>query len=108
MCQPNSHGEKRINQTLMVRRVQQASMGQQNSHGEKSPTGIYGSTELTWWEGSNRHLWVNQTLMVNSVQQASMGQTLKVRRVKQAPMGQPNSHGGKGPTGIYGSTELSW
>ena len=63
MCQPNSHGEKWSNQTLMVRRVQQASMGQPNSHGEESnkrlwvnqtnhgekpPTDIYGSTELSW------------------------------------------------------------
>ena len=68
-------------------------MGQWNSHGENSPTGIYGSTIFSWCEETNRYLRVNQTVMVRKVQEASMGQW--------------NSHGEKSPTGIYGSTILS-
>ena len=84
-------------------------MGQPNSHGGKSQIGIYGSTKLSWWEESNRHLWGNQTLMVGRIQQTSIGQP-KSHGGKSLTgiYGQPNSHGGKSLIGIYGSTELSW
>ena len=64
------------------------SMGQPNSYGEKSITGNYWSTELSWWVESYRHLWVNRTPMVRTVHQASMCQR--------------NCHGEKSLTGIYG------